>query len=378
MRISLTSVLFPLSALLVSAVAAESNVLELNPDNWDAHIGKGTPALVEFFAPWCGHCKNLAPVYEELADAFAHVKDKIIIAKVDADGAGKPLGQKFGVTGYPTLKWFYDNGKEEPYEGGRDLDAFVSHIERKVNVKSKIPPPPPSNVQVLDIHSWDEVVGKSDKNILVSFTAPWCGHCKSLKPIYEKVATTFKPEADCVVANLDANDEKNADLSKKYEIQGFPTLKFFSKGQSEPITYEGGRSEVDLVNFLNEKCDTQRKVGGGLNEKAGRLRHLDAFARTFFKSTSDAERLDLVAATLDADTPKGEAKYYVYVMNKVVGGKGNEYVEKESKRLSKILAKQNISVKKADEIQVKVNILKAFVEGPLEEDEEMARDTADL
>jgi hypothetical protein len=42
--------------------------------------------------------------------------------------------------------------------------------------------------------------------------------------------------------------------------------------------------------------------------------------------------LDLVAATLDADTPKGEAKYYVYVMNKVVGGKGNEYVEKESKR----------------------------------------------
>jgi hypothetical protein len=46
--------------------------------------------------------------------------------------------------------------------------------------------------------------------------------------------------------------------------------------------------------------------------------------------------------------------------------------------LSKILAKQNISVKKADEIQVKVNILKAFVEGPLEEDEEMARDTADL
>jgi protein disulfide-isomerase A6 len=47
MRISFSSVLFPLSALLVSAVAAESNVLELNPDNWDAHIGKGTPALVE-------------------------------------------------------------------------------------------------------------------------------------------------------------------------------------------------------------------------------------------------------------------------------------------------------------------------------------------
>jgi protein disulfide-isomerase A6 len=54
------------------------------------------------FAPWCGHCKNLAPVYEQLADAYAHAKGKVIIAKTDADGVGKPLGQKYGVTGYPS------------------------------------------------------------------------------------------------------------------------------------------------------------------------------------------------------------------------------------------------------------------------------------
>lgn len=66
---------------------------------------------------------------------------------------------------------------------------------------------------------------------------------------------------------MDANDEKNSALSKKYEIQGFPTLKFFPKGQSEPVEYQGGRSEVDLVKFLNEKCGAQRKVGGGLNEQ---------------------------------------------------------------------------------------------------------------
>ncbi len=46
--------------------------------------------------------QNLAPTYEQLADAFANSKDKVIIAKVDADGAGKPLGQKFGVTGFPS------------------------------------------------------------------------------------------------------------------------------------------------------------------------------------------------------------------------------------------------------------------------------------
>ena len=63
--------------------------------------------MARSFAPWCGHCKNLATKYEELADAFAHVKDKVVIAKVDADGVGKPLGQKYGVTGFPSASCRY-------------------------------------------------------------------------------------------------------------------------------------------------------------------------------------------------------------------------------------------------------------------------------
>lgn len=46
--------------------------------------------------------QNLAPIYEQLADAFSHAKDKVIIAKVDADGEGRPVGQKYGVTGFPS------------------------------------------------------------------------------------------------------------------------------------------------------------------------------------------------------------------------------------------------------------------------------------
>ena len=85
--------------------------------------------------------QNLAPKYEQLADAYAHAKDKVIIAKVDADGEGRPLGQKYGVTGFPSmytvnvlasqrlisihlpaLKWFGPEGGEpEKYEGGREL-----------------------------------------------------------------------------------------------------------------------------------------------------------------------------------------------------------------------------------------------------------------
>ena len=82
---------------LTTASVTGSSVLDLIPANFDQIVfSSSKPALVEFFAPWCGHCKNLAPVYEELAAAFAHGGDKVSIAKVDAD-EHKSVGIRFGV-----------------------------------------------------------------------------------------------------------------------------------------------------------------------------------------------------------------------------------------------------------------------------------------
>ncbi|RDB25771.1 Protein disulfide-isomerase erp38 [Hypsizygus marmoreus] len=350
----------PVLAALIAGASA-SNVLDLTPDNFDSVIGKGKPGLVEFFAPWCGHCKNLAPVYEQLADAFVDAKDKVVIAKVDADGAGKSLGKKYGVTGFPTLKWFDADGKDEPYESGRDLDSLADFITKKSGVKSNIKPPPPPETLILDAYTFDEVALDDSKNVLVSFTAPWCGHCKNMKPAYEKVASTFKPENDCIIANVDGDDKKNAELSKKYGVQGFPTIKFFPKGSKEPVDYEGGRSEADFVNFLNEKCGTQRAVGGGLSDTAGRLAEFDELAHQFFAAGADVRNKLYEEASTLAQTAGAASKQYLRVMEKVVNG-SEAYVEKETTRLAKILDKRSLSSSKMDEIKIKANILKAFVE----------------
>ncbi|KAI0754039.1 protein disulfide isomerase [Daedaleopsis nitida] len=368
------------AAVLSVGSAFASNVVELNPDNFDELIGKGKPALVEFFAPWCGHCKNLAPVYEELANAFAHAKDKVIVAKVDADGAGKPLGQKYGVTGFPTLKWFgADGGEPEKYEGGRDLEALANFITTKTGVKSSIKPPPPPAYQVLDVHTFDEVALNPEKDAIVAFTAPWCGHCKHLKPVYEEVAKDFANEPNCLITNVDADAKNNRPLAEKYEISSFPTIMFFPKGQKDsPIDYDGPRTEEGFIEFLNEKCGSQRAVGGLLDDKAGRLAELDELATKFFEETAAARQTLFKEASNLAATLGAGAKHYLRVMEKVVNG-SEDYLEKESNRLASILKKRTLSPAKLDEIKIKANIIGAFkplVVEPVEvpEDEEVKRD----
>lgn len=165
----------------ITATATSSSVLDLIPSHFDKIVfSSSKPALVEFFAPWCGHCKNLAPVFEELATNFANNGDKVSIAKVDAD-EHKSLGKRFGVQGFPTLKWFDGNEGSQPedYSGGRDLESLTKFISEKTGVKPKSKKAAPSEVQMLTDKTFKSEIG-GDKDVLVAFTAPWCGRMCTL------------------------------------------------------------------------------------------------------------------------------------------------------------------------------------------------------
>jgi len=84
--------------------------------------------LVEFYAPWCGHCKQLAPIWEELGEKYKDTVD-VVIAKMDSTG-NEVLGVK--VSGYPTLKYFPKGSNEVvDYSGDRTLEGFVKFIDSK-------------------------------------------------------------------------------------------------------------------------------------------------------------------------------------------------------------------------------------------------------
>jgi len=115
---------------------AASNVVELTDSSFESIVlNKKKDVLVEFYAPWCGHCKKLIPDYEKVAAAFA-AESGVTVAKIDADKY-KEFGGEYGVSGFPTIMWFGKDNKETPekYEKGRDVESFVSFINEKAGVK---------------------------------------------------------------------------------------------------------------------------------------------------------------------------------------------------------------------------------------------------
>uniref|UniRef100_A0A7N6A7H8 Protein disulfide-isomerase n=1 Tax=Anabas testudineus TaxID=64144 RepID=A0A7N6A7H8_ANATE len=109
-----------------------SDVLEFTDDDFDSRIGSHDLILVEFFAPWCGHCKRLAPEYESAA---TRLKGIVSLAKVDCT-ANSNTCSKYGVSGYPTLKIFRDGEESGPYDGPRTADGIVSFLKKQAGPAS--------------------------------------------------------------------------------------------------------------------------------------------------------------------------------------------------------------------------------------------------
>lgn len=214
-----------IAGLALAAASETGSVLDLTKTkDFDAAIGKNKGALVEFFAPWCGHCKKLAPTFEDLASTFTSKKDSVIIAKVDADN-NRELGQRFGVKGFPTLMWFKPNSlTPETYMGPRDLNGLKNYVEEMSGQVGSVKVAPPSKAVQLNAANFDSIVMDAEKDVFVEFYAPWCGHCKNLAPIYEKVAGAFENEPNCVVAQMDADNADNKAFALKYGVSGYPTL----------------------------------------------------------------------------------------------------------------------------------------------------------
>jgi protein disulfide-isomerase A1 len=107
----------------------------------DIVYDKEKDVFVEFYAPWCGHCKKLAPVWDELGEVFEDKAPNVVIAKIDATANSLPDGLEIG--GFPTLIFFPADNKEGiPYNADRDLETLrefvIDHASRPITEKEDL------------------------------------------------------------------------------------------------------------------------------------------------------------------------------------------------------------------------------------------------
>ncbi|KAH9586651.1 Thioredoxin domain [Trypanosoma melophagium] len=100
----------------------------------------------------------------------------------------------------------------------------------------------------LDPGTFHKVVQDPTKHVFVMFYAPWCTHCVRMKPKWEEFARSMADQADVVIAKIDAAAHRA--IAEEYRVQGFPTLKLFTKGNKEGVPYQGPRDVAALTGFL--------------------------------------------------------------------------------------------------------------------------------
>lgn len=239
-------------------VASTPLVGEIGPETYQGYISAGLP-LAYIFSETPEERADLAKTLKPIAEKY---KSKINFATIDA----KAFGAHAGNLNLPTDKWpafaIQDTVTDEkyPFDGNKltekKIAAFVKdYSDGKLKPSIKSEPVPEKNdgpVSVIVATNFKEIaIDQANKDVLVEFYAPWCGHCKALAPTYEQLGELYQSHGfgeKVAIAKVDATAN---DVPEK--IGGFPTIKLYPAGKKDsPVDYSGSRTLEDLANFIKD------------------------------------------------------------------------------------------------------------------------------
>ncbi|RDX70813.1 Protein disulfide isomerase-like 1-4, partial [Mucuna pruriens] len=203
--------------------------------------------------------EKFVPLFKEAAQIF---KGKLIFVHVEMDNedVGKPVADYFGITGNAPKVLAYtgnDDGRKFLLDGEVTIDTIKTFgndfLEDKLKPFLKSDPVPQSNdgdVKIVVGDNFDEIVLDESKDVLLEIYAPWCGHCQSLEPSYNKLAKHLRSIESIVIAKMDGTTNEHP----RAKADGFPTILFFPAGNksSDPIPVDVDRTVVAFYKFLRK------------------------------------------------------------------------------------------------------------------------------
>ena len=235
LAVAAASLLFP-PALADGLYTKSSPVLQISGSNYDSLIAKSNhTSILEFYAPWCGHCQNLKPAYEKAAKSLTG------LAKVGAvncdEESNKPFCGSMGVQGFPTLKVVKPGKKSgkpivEDYQGARTAKAIVDAVIEKI----------PNHVKRLsdkDYQIWLED-GDGAKAILFSDKG-------STSATLKAIAVDFLG-----TINIAQIRDKEKEAVTVFHVEEFPALVLLPGDGKDPVTFDGEMKKDAMVSFLSQ------------------------------------------------------------------------------------------------------------------------------
>ncbi|KAG9445584.1 hypothetical protein H6P81_011712 [Aristolochia fimbriata] len=205
----------------------EKDVVVLKDSNFSDFLKKNPYVMVEFYAPWCGHCQSLAPEY---AAAATELKGEAVLAKVDATEEND-LAQKYDVQGYPTVYFFID-GVHKPYPGPRSKDAIVTWVKKKIG-------PGIHNITTIDDA---EKILSAENKVVLGFLDSLVG------PESQELAAASKLEDD-----VNFYQTSDPDVAKLFHIDPKvkrPALVLLKKEAEKISLFDGQFKKSAIVDFV--------------------------------------------------------------------------------------------------------------------------------
>lgn len=245
---------------LESFITANSVPLidEIGPHNYKNYVESGLPVAYLFVEPT--QAEQLTSTFKSIAE---ETKGKLSWVWIDWSKYAKHA-ERLGLSGKVVpavaiekmqagVHYAFDETAEVAVEAVKEwVNKFVNG-ELQPTIKSEeIPATNDGPVKVIVAKSFNDIVLDNTKDVLLEFYAPWCGHCKSLAPTYEKLGESFSGVPSVIIAKIDATAN---DIDPKYGVRGFPTIKFFpADNKNEPVDYNGDRTLEDLKQFVEDNA----------------------------------------------------------------------------------------------------------------------------
>ncbi|KAI0765574.1 thioredoxin-domain-containing protein [Irpex lacteus] len=270
-RLPFALLLCSLTFATAAPASPESSVelTVLTPANFKETIAKGV-WFIEHFSPYCGHCRQFAPTWEQLVEENQKQDDPgIHLAQVNCAVDGD-LCKENGVDGYPQMNLYKDGEFVEKWRQARDIEKLREYLSKHAEPTKKAvavetasltdddvlleamqPEPgkehnPTGTLLVLDESNFEKTI--QEGHVFIKFYAPWCGHCKKLAPIWRQLAAEMRGKLN--IAEVDC--ENNAAICRSQGITGYPMLFYYGQRGHGKTEYTGSRKLDNMKSFAEK------------------------------------------------------------------------------------------------------------------------------